>query len=65
MWRIYVGGLLTGFAIGGFAAWCAALYLVPETARYQIPVWGPLVLLPFVLAGETLRIRGSKPAAKE
>jgi hypothetical protein len=62
MWRIYVGGLLTGFAIGGFAALFAAWTMVPESARSQFPAWGPLLLLPFVLAGETLRIRGSKAA---
>jgi hypothetical protein len=60
VWRIHVGGLLTGVALGGFAAWCAAWTIVPEAARGQVPAWGPLVLLPFLLAGETLRIRGSK-----
>lgn len=62
MWRFYVGGMLTGFAMGGFVAWCVAWAIVPESARTQIPVWVPLLLLPFVLAGEQLRIRGSKPA---
>jgi len=65
MWRVYISGLLTGFAIGGFVVWCAALTIVPESARDQVPPWGPLVLLPFVLAGESLRIRFSKPPDKE
>ncbi len=64
MGRIYLSGLLTGFAIGGFVVWCAALAIVPESARAQVPVWGPLVMLPFALAGETLRIRASKPDGK-
>jgi len=62
MWRIYVGGLLTGIAIGGFVAWCVAWTIVPDSARAQISVALPLILVPFVLAGERLRIRGSKPA---
>ncbi len=65
MWRLYVGGLLTGFAIGGFVVWCAAWVIVPESARAQVPVWGPLLLLPFLLAGESLRIRSSKPPEKQ
>jgi hypothetical protein len=65
MWRLYVGGLLTGFALGGFVAWCAAWTIVPESARAQIPVSALLFLLAFVLAGEKLRIRGSKPPDKE
>jgi hypothetical protein len=64
MWRIYAGRLLMGFAMGGFVAWCAAWAIVPESARARVPVWAPLVLLPFLLAGETLRIRGSKPSDK-
>jgi hypothetical protein len=58
MWKIYVGGLLAGVAIGGFVVWLAAWVIVPESARAQVPAWGPLVFLPFLLAGETLRIRG-------
>jgi hypothetical protein len=65
MWRLYVGGLLTGFAIGGFAVWLAAWAIVPESARAHIPPAVPLALLPFVLAGEKLRIRASKPPDKE
>jgi hypothetical protein len=64
MWRVYVGGLLMGFAIGGFAVWCAVLTLVPPSVRPHLTLF-PLMLLPFALAGETLRIRGSKLAKKE
>jgi hypothetical protein len=58
MWRLYVGGLLTGFAIGGFVVWLAIWAIVSEPVRFQIPSYAPLVLLPFLLAGETLRMRG-------
>jgi hypothetical protein len=64
-WRIYVGGLFTGFALGGFVAWCAAWAIVPQSARASLPTPLPLVLLAFVLAGEQLRIRGGKPPEKE
>jgi hypothetical protein len=64
MWRIYVGGLLMGFAIGGFTVWCAVLTLVPPSVRSNLTLF-PLVLLPFALAGEALRIRASRLAKKE
>jgi hypothetical protein len=57
MWRLYVGGLLTGFAIGGFVVWLIALMLVTEPSNNPFPFWMPLVLLPFVLAGENLRVK--------
>jgi hypothetical protein len=63
-WRIYVGGLLMGFAIGGFAVWCAAWTIVPPSARTHMGVI-PGLFLPFALAGETLRMRGSKPSDKQ
>jgi hypothetical protein len=56
MWRLYVGGLLTGFAIGGFVAWLMAWGLAPESSLTPFPSWVPLLLLPFVLAGENLRV---------
>jgi hypothetical protein len=59
MWRIYVGGLLMGFAMG-FVVWCAAWTIVPASARADLTLI-PELLLPFALAGETLRIRGSNP----
>jgi hypothetical protein len=65
MWRLYVGGLLTGFGIGVFVAWCVAWLIVPASAFAQIPLAPPIMLTVFVLAGERLRIRGSKPPAKE
>jgi hypothetical protein len=57
MWRLYVGGLLTGFAIGGFAAWLWAWAMTPESSHPSFPGWVPLLLLPFVLAGENLRVK--------
>jgi hypothetical protein len=64
MWRIYVGGLFTGMGIGIFLMWLAAWMIAPETARTQLLPFGffPLV---FVLAGETLRIRGRKPETRD
>ena len=61
MWRIYVGGLFTGFGIGIFVAWLAAWMIVPEPARAYLGSFGFVLAAVWVLAGETLRIRGSKP----
>ena len=65
MWRLYVGGLCTGFAIGGAVCWLAVLSIVPESARGNLLMnpffpWG--VFLAFVLAGETLRIKAKRIA---
>jgi hypothetical protein len=57
MWRLYVGGLLTGFAIGGSVVWVIALTMIPTESRPFLPGWMPLLLLPFVLAGENLRVK--------
>ena len=60
MWRLYVGGLCTGFAIGGAVCWLAVLSIVPESARGSLlinPLFPWAVFLAFVLAGETLRMR--------
>jgi hypothetical protein len=62
MWRLYVGGILTGFAMGVFVGWLAVWSLLPESTRTQFAPWMPLLLLPFVLAGETLRVRSKKHA---
>jgi hypothetical protein len=61
MWRLYVGGLLMGIAIGGFLFWLAAWSIVPESARNDFAMY-PLLLLPFALAGENLRIKSKKNA---
>jgi hypothetical protein len=58
MWRLYAGGLCTGFALGGAVCWLAVLSILPESARGNLLInpffpWG--VFLAFVLAGETLR----------
>jgi hypothetical protein len=71
MWRLYVGGLCTGFAVGGTACWLAVLSIVPESARGSLfinPFFPWAIFLAFVLAGETLRMRagitgGTKGAA--
>jgi hypothetical protein len=65
MWRLYVGGLCTGFALGGVVCWLAVLSIVPESARGNLLInpffpWG--VLLAFVLAGETLRMKAKRIA---
>lgn len=63
MWRLYVGGLCTGFAIGGAACWLAVLSVVPESARGYLltnPLLPWAVLLAFVLAGETLRLKAKR-----
>ena len=63
MWRLYVGGLCTGFAIGGAACWLAVLSIVPESARGNLlinPLFPWAVFLAFVLAGETLRMRARR-----
>jgi len=63
MWRLYVGGLLTGFAIGGAACWLIALFLVPESSRGNLlinPLFPWAILLCFVLAGETVRVKCQK-----
>jgi hypothetical protein len=60
MWRLYVGGLCTGFAVGGCALWLAASYVVSESAHANMPSYGLLLLLPFVRAGEALRVAGGK-----
>jgi hypothetical protein len=65
MWRIYVGGLFTGFYIGGWAVWFAAWTIVPESARAEVPAWVPLLMFPFLITGETLRIRGRKTLLTE
>jgi len=66
MWRLYIGGLCTGFAIGGAVCWLAALSMAPESARGNLlinPAFPWLVLLAFVLAGgETLRVKAKRPA---
>jgi hypothetical protein len=62
MWRIYAEGLLMGVAVAGIVAWCAAWTIDSESTRAQVPAWAPLVLLPFLLAGEMLRIRRSNPS---
>jgi len=64
MWRLYVGGLFTGFALGGAACWLAAASILPEGARGNLlinPLFPWAVLFAFVLAGETLRmsVRGT------
>lgn len=60
MWRIYVGGMLTGFGIGFFVAWLAAWTIAPESTQLLLsPFWFMFPVL-FVVAGERLRIRGSK-----
>ena len=72
MWRLYVGGLCTGFAIGGAVCWLAVLSIVPESARGNLlinPFFPWAVLLAFVLAGETLRMKAKRivepPAAPD
>ena len=57
MWRLYVGGLLMGFAIGGFVVWLWAWTMIDDSSRTFFPPWVPLLLLPFVLAGENLRVK--------
>ncbi len=66
MWRPYVGGLCTGFAIGGAACWLAVLSIIPESDRGNLlinPFFPWAVFLAFVLAGETLRVRAKRTAA--
>ena len=66
MWRLYVGGLCTWFAIGGAVCWLVVLMVVPESARGDLltnPLFPWAVLLAFVLAGETLRMRAKRIAA--
>jgi hypothetical protein len=63
MWRLYVGGLCTGLAIGGATCWLAALSIVPESARGNLlinPLFPWAVFLAFLLAGETLRVRARR-----
>jgi len=65
MWRLYVGGLCTGFAIGGAVCWLAVLSIVPESTRSNFlinPLFPWAALLAFVLAGETLRVRARRIA---
>jgi hypothetical protein len=65
MWRLYVGGLCTGFALGGAVCWLAVLAILPESARGNLlsnPFFPWAVLLAFVLAGEALRIKASRIA---
>ena len=67
MWRLYVGGLCTGFVVGGAAFWLAALAILPESTRGDIlisPMFPWAVLLAFVLAGETLRMKAKRIASK-
>jgi hypothetical protein len=69
MWRSYVGGLLTGVAVGGAASWLAVLSLVPAPDRDHLlvnPYFPWAALLAFALAGETLRVKaraGARPVA--
>jgi len=66
MWRLYVGGLCTGFAIGAAVCWLVVLSLVPESARGDLltnPLFPWAVLLAFALAGETLRMRARRIVA--
>jgi hypothetical protein len=66
MWRLYVGGLFTGFAIGGAVCWLFVLLIIPESARGYLLTNSafPWMVLPaFVLAGENLRVKGKKNAA--
>ena len=63
MWRLYVGGLCTGFAIGGAVCWLAILMILPESARSYLfanPLFPWAVLLAFALAGETLRLKARR-----
>lgn len=63
MWRLYVGGLCTGFAIGGAVWWLAALSIVPEPARGYLlinPFFPWALLFAFVLAGENLRMKAKR-----
>ena len=63
MWRLYVGGLCMGFAIGGAVCWLIAVLLAPESARGSLlvnPMFPWVVLLAFGLAGEALRRKGRK-----
>jgi hypothetical protein len=65
MWRLYVGGLCTGFAIGVAVCWLAVLSIVPESARDNLlinPFFPWAVCLAFVLAGETLRLKAKRIA---
>ena len=65
MWRLYVGGLCTGFAIGGAVCWLVVLLILPESARGILlsnPLFPWSVLLAFVLAGETLRVKAKRIA---
>ena len=63
MWRLYVGGLCTGFAIGGAVCWLVALLILPEATRGSLltnPAFPWMVLVAFVLAGENLRMKAKK-----
>ena len=65
MWRLYVSGLCTGFALGGAVCWLAVLSIVPESTRGNLssnPFFPWAVLLAFVLAGETLRLKAKRIA---
>ena len=65
MWRLYAGGLCTGFAAGGAVGWLAALLVLPEAARGYLlvnPAFPWMVLLAFVLAGETMRMKAKRIA---
>ena len=65
MWRLYVGGFCTGFAVGGAVCWLVALSIIPESARGNLlinPLFPWAVLLAFVLAGETLRMKAKRIA---
>ena len=58
MWRHYVGGMLTGVAIG----WCFCLIAIytgafGEQAKTNVPPGFFMMMIPFILAGETLRLR--------
>lgn len=68
MWRLYVGGICTGIALGGAACWLAALAILPEPARANLlmnPFFPWAVLLAFVLAGETLRLKAQRRATPD
>jgi len=63
MWRLYVGGLCTGFAIGGAVCWLVVLSILPESARGYLltnPVFPWMVLIAFTLAGENLRMKAKR-----
>ena len=63
MWRLYVGGLCMGFALGGAACWLVVLLILPESTRGILlanPAFPWMVFLTFGLAGENVRIKAKK-----